>query len=136
MSNVKETILQYGSTKGQTGATERAKRVSVVTSIYSHSQSSNDISRLGVNVGSPLQTGAKQLENNRLRFNSGGDLSARTNIYTAVTNSITTTTSGAGSSGSARRLLPSPASNKVIQNLKKLTICFESFQRKRDNNVI
>ena len=126
MSNAKETILQYGSTKGQTGATERAKRVSVVTSIYSHSQSSNDISRLGVNVGSPLQSVDKQqLVNSRLRFTSGGDLSARTNVYTAVTNSVTTTTSTAGISGSARRLLPSPASNKVTQNSKKHIICFQ-----------
>jgi hypothetical protein len=108
MSNAKETISQqHAATKSHTAAPlERSKRVSLVTSIYSHSQSSNDIPRISGNATTHLQTWEQQ---NRVRINSGGALST---LYPAKTNT-TTATSSSTSSATPRRILPSPASNKV-----------------------
>ena len=117
MSNVKETTTQHGTTKGQTAVLERSKRVSLVTSIYSHSQSSNDLPRLTGNVPSHLQTWEQQ-GHNRIRINSGGDVSTRSNLHPAIANTTAVTTS-ASTSGAARRILPSPATNKVRFKLIK-----------------
>ena len=109
MSNAKETVSQHhAATKSQTAAPlERSKRVSLVTSIYSHhSQSSNDIPRISGNAPPHLQTWEQQ---NRVRINSGGALST---LYPVKTNT-STATSSTSSSGLGRRILPSPASNKV-----------------------
>lgn len=108
MSNAKETT-SYAATKSQTAAQlERSKRVSIATSVYSqHSQSTNDIPRITGNAPTHFQTWEQQ---NRVRINSGGALST---LYPAKppTTAATTPTSN---SGGARRILPSPASNKVI----------------------
>ena len=109
MSNAKETISQqHAATKSHTAAPlERSKRVSLVTSIYSHSQSSNDIPRISGNAPTHLQTWEQQ---NRVRINSGGALST---LYPVKTNTTTAATSSSTSSGTPRRILPSPATNKV-----------------------
>ena len=112
MSNAKEIISkqqQHAATKNQTAASplERSKRVSLVTSIYSHhSQSTNDIPKISGNAPTHLQTWEHQ---NRVRINSGGALSQ---LYPVKT-TATTSTSSTPSSGPGRRILPSPASNKV-----------------------
>ena len=109
MSNAKETHKQHAATKGQTTAApnERSKRVSLVTSHYSqHSQSSNDIPRLTGNTPTHIQTWEQQ---NRVRINSGGALST---LY-PVKNNTTPPTSSTLNSGGGRRILPSPATNKV-----------------------
>ena len=116
MSNAKETT-SYAATKSQTAAQlERSKRVSIATSVYSqHSQSTNDIPRITGNAPAHFQTWEQQ---NRVRINSGGALST---LYPAKppTTAATTPTSN---SGGARRILPSPASNKVIQILLKMSV--------------
>ena len=119
MSNAKETT-SYAATKSQTAAQlERSKRVSIATSVYSqHSQSTNDIPRITGNAPTHLQTWEQQ---NRVRINSGGALST---LYPAKP-PTTTATTPTSNSGAARRILPSPASNKVISVLLK--IYFQSF---------
>ena len=113
MSSVKETnSRQHGTTRGQTAALDRSKRVSLVSSIYSHSQSSNDITRLSGNIPTHLHTWEQQ-GHNRIRISSGGDVSARSTAQPVITNTLTTTSSTT-TSGAARRILPSPASNKVF----------------------
>ena len=112
MSNAKEIISkqqQHAATKNQTAASplERSKRVSLVTSIYSHhSQSTSDIPKISGNAPAHLQTWEHQ---NRVRINSGGALSQ---LYPAKS-SAATSTSSTNTSGPGRRILPSPGSNKV-----------------------
>ena len=114
MSNAKEIISkqqQHAATKNQTAASplERSKRVSLVTSIYSHhSQSTNDIPKISGNTPTHLQTWEHQ---NRVRINSGSQ-GALSQLYPVKTTAVTSTSS-TSSSGLGRRILPSPASNKV-----------------------
>ena len=122
MSNAKEIISkqqQHAATKNQTAASplERSKRVSLVTSIYSHhSQSTNDIPKISGNAPTHLQTWEHQ---NRVRINSGSQ-GALSQLYPVKTTAATSTSS-TSSSGPGRRILPSPASNKVSKKCLLIT---------------
>ena len=125
MSNAKEIISkqqQHAATKNQTAASplERSKRVSLVTSIYSHhSQSTNDIPKISGNAPAHLQTWEHQ---NRVRINSGSQ-GALSQLYPVKTTAATSTSS----SGPGRRILPSPASNKVSRKYVLITYNHNSY---------